>query len=116
MIKSRETARQILVLIPIFLTSTFLIAQESQIKAVRAGRLFDSTAGRLLADQVVLIEGEKIVQVGPSTEVKIPTGAAIIDLSKATVLPGLVDAHTHIFNAGHAGLKPGGPPDVDSVK
>ena len=116
MIKSRETARQILVLIPILLTATFLVAQELQIKAIRAGKLFDSTAGRLLADQVVLIDGEKIVQVGSAAEIKIPAGAVIIDLSKATVLPGLIDAHTHIFNAGHAGLKPGGPPDVDPVK
>jgi imidazolonepropionase-like amidohydrolase len=66
--------------------------------AVRAGRLFDSVAGRLLTDQVVLIEGERIVAVGAAGQVTIPVGARTIDLSHATVLPGLIDAHTHMFN------------------
>jgi imidazolonepropionase-like amidohydrolase len=72
--------------------------------AVRAGRLFDSNAGRLLSDQVVLIEGERITDVGPAAAVKIPSGVRVIDLSRATVLPGLVDAHTHMFNAPKPGM------------
>jgi imidazolonepropionase-like amidohydrolase len=66
--------------------------------AVRAGRLFDSKAGLMLTKQVVLLEGERIAAVGPEAQVKIPAGARIIDLSQATVLPGLIDAHTHMFN------------------
>jgi imidazolonepropionase-like amidohydrolase len=66
--------------------------------AVRAGRLFDSKAGRILTDQVVLIQGERITEVGPAAQVKIPAGAQVIDLSQATVVPGLIDAHTHMFN------------------
>jgi len=66
--------------------------------ALRAGRLFDSKTGQMLTRRVVLLSGERITEVGPEAEVKIPAGAQVIDLSQATVLPGLIDAHTHMFN------------------
>jgi imidazolonepropionase-like amidohydrolase len=67
--------------------------------AIRAGRLFDSNTGNLLANQVVIIQGDRITNVGPADQVKIPPGAQVIDLSQATVLPGLIDGHTHVENS-----------------
>jgi imidazolonepropionase-like amidohydrolase len=66
--------------------------------AIRAGRLFDSTTGQMLTRRVVLVTGDRIADVGPDGSVKIPAGVQVIDLSQATVLPGLIDAHTHMFN------------------
>jgi len=66
--------------------------------AIRAGRLFDSRAGVMLARQVILLDGDRITAVGPEAHVTIPAGAQVVDLSRATVLPGLIDAHTHMFN------------------
>ncbi len=66
--------------------------------AIRAGRLFDSKTGQMLTSQVVILSGERIIQVGAQGQIKIPEGAQVIDLSQSTVLPGLIDAHTHMFN------------------
>jgi imidazolonepropionase-like amidohydrolase len=62
--------------------------------AIRAGRLIDPDAGTAAANQIILVENGTIRQVGPS--VTIPAGADVIDLSKLSVLPGLVDAHNHL--------------------
>jgi imidazolonepropionase-like amidohydrolase len=70
----------------------------TRVTAIRAGRLFDSVSGRMLTKQIVLVQGERIVDVGADGQLAVPAGAQVIDLSGQTVLPGLVDAHTHMFN------------------
>jgi imidazolonepropionase-like amidohydrolase len=67
--------------------------------AVRAGRLFTGT-NKLATNQVVLIKGDRIVEVGTAEQIKVPAGTQIVDLGRATVLPGLIDAHTHVFGNG----------------
>lgn len=64
------------------------------IVAIKAGRLIDPESGAAVTGQVIIIEGEKIKAIGAN--LTIPPGATVIDLSKLTVLPGLVDAHTHM--------------------
>ena len=73
-----------------------LLAGQSlaQTIAVKAGRLIDPDAGTVLSDQVILIHGNKIEAVGKG--LAIPAGANVIDLSGKTVLPGLIDCHTHL--------------------
>jgi imidazolonepropionase-like amidohydrolase len=73
-------------------------AQPAQAVAVRAGRLFNSKTGQMVTNQVVLLNGDRITDVGPEAQIRIPAGVRVIDLSQATVLPGLIDAHTHMFN------------------
>ena len=83
------------VLVPLiaFLAIGIANAQPSAVTAIKAGRLIDPETGTASANQVILIEGEKITAVG--SNLAVPAGATVIDLSKLTVLPGLVDAHTH---------------------
>jgi imidazolonepropionase-like amidohydrolase len=80
-------------------------AQTSKVTAIRAGHLFDSKSGNMLANQVVVVDGEKITEVGTTDKVQIPSGAQVIDLSQATVMPGFVDAHTHVYSSLSAGAR-----------
>ena len=81
---------------PVFLGAGRLPAKSEAPKtiAIRAGRLIDGRSAAPIPNAVILIEGEKIKAVGPN--LAIPAGAQVIDLSKSTVLPGLIDCHTHI--------------------
>jgi imidazolonepropionase-like amidohydrolase len=83
------------------ISATFLgaAAQASaadQVTVIRAGKLVDVVAGTVLKDQTIVITGERITSVGPSAAAQVPAGAKLIDLSAQTVLPGLIDMHTHL--------------------
>lgn len=76
-----------------------LPAQTAKVKVIKAGRMIDTVTGRVLENQTIIIEGETIKAVG--TNLAIPAGAEVIDLSRMTVMPGFTDSHVHI--TGQAG-------------
>lgn len=94
------TRKQLLTcLIAIIASAGMLTPQSARVIAVRAGKLFDPAAGKMAPNQIILIEGERITAVGHAGDISIPNGAAVIDLSRATVLPGLIDGHVHLTDA-----------------
>jgi imidazolonepropionase-like amidohydrolase len=70
----------------------------SQVTLIRAGKLVDVEAGQVLANQMILVRGGKIEAIGE--HLTVPAGATLVDLSKMTVLPGLIDCHTHLADTG----------------
>jgi len=78
------------------LVNATAFAADAPVSAIRAGRLIDVTTGKVLTDQVVIIRGDRIEGVGAASAVTIPADAKVIDLSAHTVLPGLIDTHTHV--------------------
>jgi imidazolonepropionase-like amidohydrolase len=96
-------------LLLVSLLQTLLLAQAPANKSkpvtrilIKAGRLIDVRAGRVLENQGILIEGDRIKSVGdfPATTALVPPSTRIVDLSRATVLPGLSDCHTHVLLQG----------------
>ncbi len=77
----------------------------SSITAIRCGRLLDVRSGELLANQIILISGNRITAVNSDAATAVPAGAQMLDLSQLTCLPGLMDAHTHLVD---------GPPGNES--
>ena len=80
-----------------FLTAIAFPGIQAQTKTatiIKAGKLIDTENGKVLDNQLILIENDTIKAVG--SNIAVPRGATIIDLSKATVLPGLIDCHTHV--------------------
>jgi imidazolonepropionase-like amidohydrolase len=75
-------------------------AKSESVTVIRAGTLIDGKSPAPRRDQVIVVRGNRIEIVGDAAVVKIPEGARVVDLSRATVLPGLIDAHTHIFLQG----------------
>lgn len=84
----------------LFLALTFcsavIAADAESVTAVRAGRVLEVASGEVRMDQLIVIRGERIEFVGPTSATTIPADAKTIDLSGHTVLPGLIDTHTHV--------------------
>src|ERR1700694_1103851 len=87
-------------LLAIGLGGSWLGAQGQKAVVIHAGQLFDGKSDRLLTNQVIVIQGDRIAEVGPAGSVKVPAGAEDIDLWTATVLPGLIEGHNHLFKVG----------------
>src|SRR4051794_27729778 len=76
-----------------------LAAEPSKPLVLKAARLFDAKSGKLVTPGLVVVSGGKIAAVGPGASV--PAGAEVIELGDATLLPGFMDAHTHLaYEAG----------------
>jgi imidazolonepropionase-like amidohydrolase len=67
-----------------------------KVSYILAGRLFDATGDKVRENVVIVVEDERIKSVASAADLKIPPGSKVIDLSQATVLPGLIDCHTHL--------------------
>jgi len=98
-------SRTLFVLALCFLAANAGAQQQSNpsdsITAIKAGHLVDVESGRVLDKQIILVRRGKIEAIG--SDVKIPAGAKILDLSNQTVLPGLIDCHTHLADGAHDG-------------
>jgi imidazolonepropionase-like amidohydrolase len=73
-------------------------APADQVIAIKAAHLFDAKSGTMLNNQIVVVRGDRIADVGEA--VQIPAGATVIDLGTATVLPGMIDSHVHVNTGG----------------
>jgi imidazolonepropionase-like amidohydrolase len=86
--------------IGLFLSVALCAAEPDVVTAIRAGTLIDGKSSTPRRDQVIVVRGNRIESVGDVASAKVPGGASVIDLSRATVLPGLIDSHTHVFLQG----------------
>ena len=109
-----------LALVALALGGPCLAAEGQRAVVIRAGQLFDGKSDRLVSNQLIVIQGDRIAEVGPAGSVRIPAGAEEIDLGTGTVLPGLIEGHNHLFKVGDypgtgadavvpAEIKPGTP-------
>jgi imidazolonepropionase-like amidohydrolase len=71
-------------------------AAPAPVTVIKAGKLIDVTSGRVRNDQVIIVQGDTISAVGAAGTTAVPAGANVIDLSDKTVMPGLIDTHTHV--------------------
>ena len=95
-----RTSTRVLGTVVVWVISTLgVVAEDSgsePVTYVLAGALLDVESGKTLRDQAIIIVGDRISEIGPSSELTRPDSASLIDLSSLTVLPGLIDAHTHL--------------------
>ncbi len=93
----------------VFLVTVCAAAQinvSTQVVVIRAARLFDAGTGRLIERPVVIIRGDRIDSVANGAMASTPTGAKVVNLGDATILPGFIDAHTHLtMNATGGGYE-----------
>jgi imidazolonepropionase-like amidohydrolase len=102
----QRPAFAVLVLVIMMTIGSSVLAQDAakpqKTTIIKAGRLIDVRAGQVITGRAILVVGERIKAVGELNEIlkSAPTDATVIDLSNATVLPGLIDCHTHVLLQG----------------
>lgn len=95
--QNRSAGLQVLLLLTATLLNAAAFAQQAPKRTViYAGKLLDVKTGNTVSDQAIVIESDKIVSIGPRSSAKLSGNEQRIELGNATVLPGLIDAHTHL--------------------
>ena len=105
--KTRHSVLIILLFSHVAAIAQAVATGQPQVIVIRAGMLIDPRTDEPKHDQLIVIRGERIEAVGDAATVKAPAGAKVIDLPNATVLPGLIESHTHIFLQGEDPAKGG---------
>ncbi|MDQ3582886.1 MAG: amidohydrolase family protein, partial [Pseudomonadota bacterium] len=100
----RALVQAVLLLVPI--TADAVDDPQSGVTALVNATVIDGTGNTPRGEAVVLVSGERIRAVGPRGEVVIPEGARVVDMSGKWIIPGLVDAHIHLFQSGGLYTRP----------
>ncbi len=79
---------------------------QGRITVIRGGTVIDSTGRTPIEDAVIVIEGERIREIGPGDRVAVPDDAELIDAEGKWIIPGLIDAHVHFFQSGGIYTRP----------
>jgi imidazolonepropionase-like amidohydrolase len=95
MLKKRASGLFLLAILVCFGPALHVGAQSSQITAIRCGRLLNPVDGSVTENALIIVRGDRIEKTG--AQLGVPTGVRVIDLSAYTVLPGLIDCHTHVL-------------------
>jgi imidazolonepropionase-like amidohydrolase len=106
MSKSRASTKFLCtIFLALLVLSGAISAQTAERTVVRAGKLLDVRSGKILVNQAVVIEGDRIASVASASEFKASPSDKVVDLPNATVLPGMIDAHTHLTFDPHFGYE-----------
>ena len=98
-LKPLPTKSWLSIVILFALTASALAQTGAKRTVIHAGHVLDVRTGKIESNQAIVIQGDKIVSVGPAPAAQSSAGETVIELPNATVLPGLIDAHTHLtFN------------------